>query len=70
MPCTFLWPLYTCLWFKLGLQIESTYHQQIRNNYLMGHLSVILHQHNFAENKAAVENLNLMTEVCDDDVGN
>ena len=32
----------------------------------MGHLSVILHQHNFAENEA-VENLNPMIEICDDD---
>ena len=33
----------------------------------MEHLPVILYQHNFAENEA-VENLNPMIEVCDNDV--
>ena len=34
----------------------------------MGHLSMIMHQQNFAENEA-VENLNPMIEVCDTDRG-
>ena len=40
----------------------------MQNNYLMGHISVMLHQHNLAE-KEAVENLIPMIEVCNDDVG-
>ena len=34
--------------------------------YLMEHVSVILHQHNFAGNET-VENLNPMIKVCEDD---
>ena len=54
--------------FSLVYRQKWKYHRQTQNNYLMGHISAIPHQYNFAEIEA-IENSNPMIEACDDDVG-